>query len=120
MPELGRHEDHRGLIEDLLPGPIDCVTRITTKASKVRGNHYHRVSHQWAYVISGKLLVATVEDDGVHERVYGPGEISHEPPGLHHAWRALEDTVTLVFTRGPRSGAAYETDTTRLERPILT
>jgi quercetin dioxygenase-like cupin family protein len=119
MPELGRYEDDRGVIQDLF-GPVDSVTQIYTCRGAVRGNHYHAATTQWAYVVSGKLLVATYEDDGPHEKTFGPGEISHEPPGVHHAWKALEDTVVLVFTRGPRSGEAYETDTHRLEVPILT
>ena len=114
-----RFEDHRGVIQDLL-GPVDSVTQIYTRQGAVRGNHFHAATTQWAYVVSGKLQVVTIEDDGPHEKILGPGEISHEPPGVHHAWRALEDTVCLVFTRGPRSGEAYESDTTRLERPILT
>lgn len=117
---MGSFRDERGTITDLLEGPIDCVTRIDSKAGAVRGNHYHEATHQWAYVVSGTLLVATVEDDGVHERVCYPGDISHEPPGLHHAWRSLTDTTVLVFSRGPRSGDAYESDTRRLEVPILT
>jgi quercetin dioxygenase-like cupin family protein len=117
---MGSFTDHRGTITDLLEGPINCVTRIETRAGGIRGNHYHDASHQWAYVVSGTLLVATVEDDGVHERLYRPGEISHEPPGLRHAWRAETDCTVLVFSRGPRSGEAYESDTHRLERPILT
>jgi quercetin dioxygenase-like cupin family protein len=43
------------------------------------------------------------------------GEMIEEPAGIPHAWKALdEDTIVLVFTRGPRSGQAYETDTQRL------
>jgi quercetin dioxygenase-like cupin family protein len=42
-----------------------------------------------------------------------------EEPGVPHAWKALGDTVCLVFTRGPRSGADYESDTTRLDKPLL-
>lgn len=117
---MGSFRDERGTITDLLEGPIDCVTRIDTRAGAIRGNHFHASSHQWAYVVSGTLTVATVEDDGVHERLYYPGDISHEPPGLRHAWRAMTDCTVLVFTRGPRSGEAYESDTTRLEVPILT
>lgn len=112
--------DERGLIEDLLITPLDGVTRITTVAGAVRGNHVHKTSHQWAYVVSGRLLVVTEKDGFRSRREYGPGEISHEEPGVRHAWRALEDTVVLVFSRGARTGEGYESDTVRLEKPILT
>ena len=40
-------------------------------------------------------------------------------PGDPHAWKALEDSECLVFTRGPRSGENYEEDTYRLDTPLL-
>lgn len=112
-------EDHRGRIHDLL-GPVDAVTEIRTLAGACRGNHYHGRTTQWAYVVSGEMLFASVQDDGLHEEVHGPGDLVCEPAGVRHAWRAVSDCTVLVFTSGPRSGEAYETDTVRLEVPILT
>ena len=108
-----RFEDHRGVIQDLLEN-IDAVTHIYTVAGAVRGNHTHQHTTQWTYVIDGLLLVAYLEDDGVHTAHFPPGSLITEPAGIPHAWKALLDTRVLVFTRGPRSGAAYETDTVRL------
>lgn len=119
MPDLGRHEDARGHIQDLL-GPVDAVTEIYTKAGSVRGNHIHQHTTQYTYVCWGDLRAAWIEDDGVHEKTYGPGSLITEQAGIPHAWKAETDCVCLVFTRGPRSGEAYETDTTRLAVPILT
>ncbi len=111
--------DERGVIKDILTGPIDCVTEIYTREGSIRGNHLHEKTHQWTYVVSGKLLVVTADKDGRHERVYGPGEMAHEAPSVAHAWRALEDVTALVFTRGPRSGSDYESDTQRLDVPLI-
>jgi quercetin dioxygenase-like cupin family protein len=112
--------DHRGTITDLLTTPIDAVTQITTKAGAVRGNHVHSRTIQYTYIVSGRLRVAWREDDGVHERACGPGDLITEAPGIAHAWKAETDVICLVFTCGPRSGEAYESDTQRLEVPILT
>ena len=114
----GRFEDGRGVIEDLL-GKVDAVTRIFTVAGAVRGNHVHKRTVQWTYVVSGRMLFATGYPIAAQQEA-GPGELVTEPAGVPHAWKALEDTVVLVFTRGPRSGSAYETDTSRLEVPLLT
>lgn len=112
--------DERGFIEDILPGPIDCVTRIMTRAGAIRGNHVHKQTHQWTYLVSGVLRMVLVDATGHrHEHLHGAGHLVHEPPGLPHAWQAVEDTVVLVFTRGPRSGEAYESDTERLVVPLL-
>jgi quercetin dioxygenase-like cupin family protein len=114
-----RFEDHRGIIQDLL-GPVDAVTEIYTRQGCVRGNHIHQKTTQYTYVCWGELRAAWIEDDGVHEKTYGPGSLITEPAGIPHAWKAETDCMVLVFTRGPRSGEAYESDTRRLEVPILT
>ena len=36
-----------------------------------------------------------------------------------HAFQAIEDTTFLVLTRGPRGGENYETDTFRLDIPLI-
>jgi len=109
-----RFEDHRGVIQDLL-GAIDSVTRITTVKDAVRGNHVHHKTTQWTLVLAGSLLMAC----GHTQTVLGPGEIIEHQPGEPHAWKAIEDTDCLVFTRGPRAGENYETDTHRLAEPLI-
>ena len=130
-----RFEDARGVIQDLL-GPVDAVTEIFTRAGAVRGNHVHNLTVQWTYIVSGRLMVAWAEavppvtGEGLvygtehvwvrHTAIYPGGQLVEERAGQPHAWKALEDTTVLVFTKGPRSGAAYESDTQRLRVPILT
>lgn len=113
-----RFEDDRGIIQDLL-GPVDAVTEIFTKAGAIRGNHIHTKTTQWAYVAWGRMQFFRVEDDGIHSQDCGPGALVKEEAGIPHAWKALQDTLVLVFTKGPRSGEAYESDTTRLPVPLI-
>jgi quercetin dioxygenase-like cupin family protein len=113
MPD--RFEDERGVIHDLIDRRIDAITEITTRAGAVRGNHVHARTQQWVYVVSGRMLFVAQDGNGTHSSVIqGPGALILEPAGVPHAWRAIEDTTVLVFTRGPRSGQEYETDTQRL------
>lgn len=106
-------EDSRGSIQDLL-GHVDAVTEICTRKDSVRGNHVHEQTTQWTYVVSGRMLVASKPDGVLQTYECGTGALVCEPAGIPHAWKALEDTVVLVFTQGPRSGADYESDTLRL------
>lgn len=119
MPDLGVFTDHRGKIEDLLVTPLDAVTRIFTYRGAVRGNHVHKRTTQWAYVVSGRLLVVTEKGEFRSRRIYHPGELACEEPGVPHAWQALDDCEVLVFTKGPRSGSEYESDTQRLTVPLI-
>lgn len=114
MVDLGRFEDHRGVIQDVI-GKIDSVTRITTVAGAVRGNHYHRETTQWTLVLSGQLVMAS----GDAKTLMGPGQVVKHEPGVPHAWKAISDSECLVFTKGPRSGEDYESDVVRLEEPLL-
>ena len=82
----------------------------------MRGNHFHQTTTQWTLVLSGALVMASGDGD---ECVLRPGEMVRHGPGMPHAWKALEDTECLVFTRGPRSGEDYESDTYRLTEPLL-
>jgi dTDP-4-dehydrorhamnose 3,5-epimerase-like enzyme len=110
-----RHEDERGVIQDLLTEQLDSVTEIFTRAGAVRGNHAHSETWQWTYVVSGSLRVTErVPGHEPSSRVFGDGALVCDCPGVAHAWQALEDTTVLVFTRGPRSGASYEDDVQRL------
>ena len=112
-------KDERGTIRDLLTEvTLDSVTLIRTLSGGVRGNHYHAETTQWTYVMRGKLKVVTSDGPGSPTReaeIAHAGDLFISPPGEAHAWQALEDTDVLVFTRGPRSGQNYESDTTRLE-----
>ena len=111
-----RFEDGRGLIQDLLTEPIDSVTEIFTRAGAVRGNHTHNETTQWTYVVRGSMrMVHRRPDDKMPVSwTVSAGELVCDNPGVAHAWKALEDTTVLVFTRGPRSGANYEDDVQRL------
>jgi len=113
-----RFEDHRGVIQDLILERIDSVTRITTVKGAVRGNHYHLETTQWTLVVSGRLRMAHGPGPYVITDM-APGEMMKHEPGEKHAWEALEDTDCLVFTRGPRAGENYESDTYRLDEPLL-
>src|SRR5208282_3201299 len=76
-----RFEDERGVIQDLL-GPVDAVTEIYTRKGCIRGNHIHQQTTQWTYVVSGEILFARLEDDGMHDRICTPGELVTEPAGI--------------------------------------
>lgn len=114
-------QDERGVIRDILIGvDVDAVTLLTQKAGTVRGNHFHKQSDQYLYVVSGKLTAAAQKDDGPIETAeIKEGDIVVNPAGEKHAFKAIEDSVLLSLTKGPRQGKDYEKDVFRLEKPII-
>ncbi|PDT06942.1 MULTISPECIES: cupin domain-containing protein [Rhizobium] len=115
-------KDARGEITDLLENEtINAITRITFSKGAVRGNHYHEQTTQWNYVISGRIkLVSQLPGEPVVEIVMNPGELFVTKPHVRHALVGLDDADLLVFTRGPRGGKEYESDTFRLDVPLAT
>lgn len=114
-------EDERGTIRDILTGEeVNSVTIITCKAGSVRGNHFHKKTNQYTYIVSGKVLFAAQESNGpVETRELTAGDLVFSPPGEKHALKALEDSIFLSLNKGLRQGKDYEKDTYRLEEPIL-
>lgn len=113
--------DERGRIVDILEGePIDSATIIHSNAGAVRGNHVHQETYQWVYVVTGSLLYVVEDADGErHSGVVREQDILMTGPNDAHAMKALEPSVMVVLTRGPRSGQSYESDTFRLEEPLI-
>lgn len=113
-------KDSRGRIIDILDGvPVECVTLLTSKRGAVRGNHYHKKTTQYVYVLEGKLRLYTQHPGRpVRTRAISAGDLVVTPPMERHAFVALKDSVLLACAHGPRSGRSYEADTYRLDEPI--
>jgi len=113
-------KDSRGVIVDILDGiPVECVTVLTSKRGTVRGNHFHKKTTQYLYVVDGKLRLHTQSPgQPVRRRVIRRGDLVVTPPLERHAFEAIEDSLLLACAHGPRVGKNYERDTFRLDEPI--
>ncbi|MBK23385.1 MAG: hypothetical protein CME70_05205 [Halobacteriovorax sp.] len=114
-------EDDRGIIRDILSHePIDAVTIITSKEGAVRANHYHKETYQWTYVMKGKInYVSQFKDEEVKTTVLNEGDLVVSEPFESHALQAVVDSELMILTRGPRGGKEYESDTFRLDKPLI-
>lgn len=114
--------DERGYICDILTHEVtDSITTIFSRQGAVRGNHYHKDTWQWIYLISGELRYVTKYPDGeVVESHLTPGAVLLSEPLEIHAMEAISDCHFMVFTRGPRGGEDYEKDTFRVIPPLIT
>jgi len=114
-------EDKRGEITDILEREfIDSVTLISSNTGAVRGNHYHKESIQYTFVLRGSLKLFTQKPGGeVETAILIKGDLVFTPALESHALVALEDAEFLALTRGPRGGTDYEEDTYRLDEPLV-
>ena len=114
-------EDHRGLIKDIIVNErIDYVTIITNAKGAVRGNHYHKETIQFLYVLEGKILVASqIKGEEVKKEILESGSMLFNEASESHAIKSLEDSKLLILTRGLRGGKNYESDTFKLDKPLL-
>jgi len=112
--------DDRGEIVDLLENEqINAVTLVTFSKGAIRGNHYHKFTTQWNYLLSGRVKLVSQDPDGpVVETIMQPGDFVVTEPNVRHALVGLEKSELMVFTKGPRGGKEYETDTFRLQDPL--
>ena len=113
--------DNRGFIIDLLEKKnINAITLITQKKGKIRGNHFHKKTIQWNYLIKGKLELLTRKNkQKIIRTLMKEGDLVETSKNESHAIKALKNSEFLVFTQGPRGGKEYENDTFRLKNPIL-
>jgi len=115
------HRDRRGDIIDILTHvPVDAVTLITCRKGSIRGNHYHRKTVQYTYLVSGHMKYLTSKPGRrATARVLKAGHLVVSPAGENHAFQALSDSVILSLSSGPRRGHDFEKDTFRLEQSLV-
>jgi len=115
------HRDERGEIFDLpFIGDISAINYITFSNSSIRGNHYHKKTIQWNYLIEGKLTVAIRnKQNETHNLIINAGQLLLIEENESHAFKAEEFSRMMVFTMGPRAGKEYESDTYRLTEPLI-
>lgn len=110
-------KDKRGAIEDLLVTKDFSITYITFKRGAVRGNHYHKKTKQFDFVLKGRLIFKS-KDRINHQKietVLTEGELVCSHENVEHAYKALENSAILSICFGVRKGDDYEKDVFRLK-----
>ena len=113
--------DHRGVIIDLIEKKkINAITYITQKKGKIRGNHFHKKTIQWNYLLNGKIKIITkIKNKPIKSIILKKGDLVVTKIKESHAIFAIKNSEYLVFTQGPRGGKEYENDTFRLSKPLI-
>lgn len=120
---LGSFADDRGTITDIFHlVDMNSACLITNTPGAVRANHYHKLTTQYTYILSGSLdyYSKPVDSDMPASIITAcVGDFIISEPNEIHAWCAGADGCTLIaFAQGPRGGEDYESDTYRVESII--
>jgi len=108
-------EDERGTITDILQDvAINSVTYIVSKKGSRRGDHYHKETTQWMYILTGSLGLSVNSGSSGCGVDICPGDLVCISPGEWHTIIANVDSTFIVFTSGPRAGTEYESDTVHI------
>ena len=120
-------KDKRGKIFDIfVNSPKDHCALITSKKGAVRGNHFHKKSTQFTFILNGKFRFyrAKVNKTGqivekVRRKIVTKNEFIVHPPYEAHTFVAVsKNTTILAFACGKRGGSYYEDDTFRLKKKL--
>ena len=113
--------DRRGVIVDMLEKVnINAVTLITSNKNSIRGNHFHKKTWQWNYILEGKVrLVCQKFGSKRTINILKKGDFILLGPNEKHAFYGLSKYSMIVFTKGPRGGKEYENDTFRLKKNLI-
>ncbi len=120
-------KDKRGSIIDIfVNSPKDHCTLVTFNKNSVRGNHFHKKSTQYSFIISGKLKMITAKVDKkgklvgkIKKRIISENTLIEHKPFSAHAFKALGKSSMLAFANGKRGGKNYEKDTFRLKKKLI-
>jgi len=120
-------QDKRGKILDIyVKSPKDHCSIVTFNKGAIRGNHYHRKSDQFTFIINGKLLLSSqkIKKNGMligkkKEEILTKNCFVIHKKFHAHAFKALEKSCILAFANGSRGGKNYDKDTWRLKLPLL-
>lgn len=114
-------QDARGTITDIfVQAPKEHCTIIVTYKGCARGNHFHKLSRQYDFIVSGSFEVFSqrVGESAVERTIVGSSDLVTWDPNVGHEFIALEDSVMITFVDGVRGGHNYEQDTYRLATPL--
>ena len=111
-------EDARGAIQTLVDGGIQSVQIITSKATTVRANHYHKSDSHFMYMLKGSMKYfhrPAGDKSPPTWLLVKEGQMVFTPPLVEHAVEFLEDSVFINITGKPRDQRTYEDGLVRVE-----
>ncbi len=93
--KLVTHSDERGTLVELLKFKEHSITEggqvycFSIKQNMIRGNHFHKLKHEWFVCVSGSAKLITKKDERIKHHV-----MSSDNPELFHMEPLTVHTLT--------------------------
>jgi len=109
-------KDKRGLIADIIyKKNINHVAYIYSKKDSIRGNHFHKKTSQYTFVVEGKIEYYYKKQNRIKKTILKKGHLVLNKPNEIHTFKTIsQNSLMIVFTLGIRGGKDYEKDTYRV------
>ena len=108
-------EDNRGYILDILYNQtFNHATLIHSKKNAIRGNHFHKKTTQFTFVLSGEVNYYYKNNSSKTKSIkLKKNAFLVTRPLEIHAYKFIKNTKLLIISKGLRGGKDYEKDTFR-------
>jgi dTDP-4-dehydrorhamnose 3,5-epimerase len=112
--------DSRGAITDLLVKSGIGITYIFTEKGAVRGNHYHKKTVQYEYILNGELMYycRKGEKGKISSARVSAGDLVCINPREVHTFKSITDSEILSFNF-LGEGNSLKKDTYKPNFPIV-
>lgn len=91
------YEDEKGWLAQLVHKGYDQVNVLVSKKGSVRGNHFHKVSTEAFFIVSGSVDVSLRKDSVEQKVVFKQGDFFVIPIFTWHFMYFLEDCIMVVL-----------------------
>jgi mannose-6-phosphate isomerase-like protein (cupin superfamily) len=91
------HTDERGSLFQLTHEAPEQVNVLISKKGTSRGNHYHKISTESFFVVSGSVEVTCSKENETEVRCFHSGDYFQIPPYTAHSMRFAEDCVMVAM-----------------------
>ena len=89
--------DERGKLTQLVHGGYTQINILESRKGVVRGGHYHTVSQEAFFVVSGRVEVTLRKGEEQQTVVFGPGDFFQIPPYVIHSMTFPEDCILAAM-----------------------
>jgi dTDP-4-dehydrorhamnose 3,5-epimerase-like enzyme len=114
--------NEKGVIRNLVLGPIGGAAFLRSVKGSVRANHYHKTDWHYAFIVSGAVQYfwrPIGSSEKPKTKIFRVGQMIFTPPMLEHAFLALEDTTFVTLSRLARTEETHEGDVVRLAESLV-